>query len=137
MQNRIHALRAQVDGIEIIMPTSYDDEDNLLCETPRGFVRAEENEDAIVQFERLLENIKAAHLEPYGCFSCRFFHRTGAFDISSSLGYCLEGKIGKHVKPTEDFTLLSDSCDAFNYGTLEDQKTVAREWASSLPPFEP
>ena len=116
----------------VLMATEYDDEERLLCRTPVGDFR-EPGEDDGEHVFRLVEQLRRAGLAADGCFNCRYFTRSGMqLEAGGTAGYCLEGRMGQHVRPTTDITTLSASCDAHTPATFAERLEHANQWARSI-----
>jgi hypothetical protein len=94
MKKKIDGLRALDAGNLVYLPVEYDEEDHLICHTPKGDVQVGPfGEDA--ELQELLRRLGALGLEAHGCFDCVYFTRSGMqVEAGGGLGYCIEGKVG-------------------------------------------
>lgn len=131
MKNRTVGLRTHQGGQIVLMQTRFDGDDNLVCSTPLGEILVPPDDQA--QVPRLLERLNSQGLEPFGCFNCIYFTQSGMQgDSGGSVGYCLEGKLGRGVEPTKDCTTMESSCDAHTPGSSKEQEACADSWAESI-----
>lgn len=132
-KNMVRALRLWVDGRKAVAPAEYDDNDDLYCVTPLG--RVEVAADAAGdQVTTLIDGIRRLGFEVEGCYSCRYFHSAGVVDDATEgvAGYCLEGKLGRHLDALRDLTTKTSSCDAYTPGSDDDRREVAATWSKSI-----
>jgi len=130
--NHTRALRVRMADRISLLPTWWDDEDNLVCKIPSGDVVTITDGGRAVN--DLVTKLKEAGYYPFGCFNCRYFHQPGDMDDDDvTFGYCLQGKMGRNVQIGRDTTTKESSCDAHEAGDAKDQAITAREWSASLP----
>jgi hypothetical protein len=133
MRNRFDGWKAESDNSTLSLPISYDDDDNLVCSTPKGDIKNTEADDE-TSFQDLLAGVHKLGYRVFGCFSCRYFCAMSDQDArAAGMGYCLEGKLGKHMNFRVDKTSLFASCDAYLVGTETDREREKATWAESLP----
>jgi hypothetical protein len=132
MKNRVHALRTTAEA-HLLLPVEFDDEDRLHCRTRREeiIIDARRGSPVAALIQRLVE----LGIEAHGCFDCVFFAKPGfAGDVNSTVGYCIEGRIGVHVG-VADTTSETDSCDVWRGGAPEERQRQKDAWAASLLPW--
>ena len=135
MQNRVDALRVHYDGSVTLLPVEWSDSDELVCESPQGNVVVPPHDVDEDQFQELIDSLQKQGHDPHGCFDCRYFTRSGMCE--GTVGYCIHGRLGVHVKPPQDLTTMERGCDAHVFASDSDREEARSQWSSSLPRGRP
>lgn len=141
MKRLTKSLRSDYRGNLVYLQTNYDEYDCLQCTTPLGTVVVDPHSANLIddydQAEKqvliLIEELRKLGFSPYGCFSCRYFTRSGMqIEAGGALGNCIEGRMTQLIRHPDDFTAMEYSCDAYDYGNEEDKAEAQRVWWESI-----
>ena len=106
-------------------------EDYLVCQTPRGTVEVQDDDNW--PMERLLTALKQKLGDlPDGCHNCRYFQVGTMVSGSDTLGFCYQGQLGRPLD-TEDFPVQAyGSCQHHQRGDARSQEVELTRWEQSV-----